>query len=92
MRRSTLLIGHRFASDQADPKEWYFKFGNEYIWSYQDNQSDIEIRLIPVFGYVVNLKNRLEFGIDYRYNEFLYFPSDHDFWIKLSWYGAFGRR
>jgi hypothetical protein len=80
------------SGDQVDPKEWYFKFGNEYLWSYQDNRSDIEIRLAPAFGYVINWRNRLEFGIDYRYNEFLLAPSDHDFWINLSWYGAFGSR
>jgi hypothetical protein len=90
--RYRVTLEKPLAGDQADPKEWYFKFANEYLWSYQENRSDIEIRLIPAFGYVVNPKNRLEFGLDYRYNEFLLSPSDHDFWIRFSWFGAFGGR
>jgi hypothetical protein len=77
---------------ETDPKEFYLKVGNEYIVAFESGYRDIEIRLIPAAGYVFNPWNRIEAGIDYRFNEFLLSPSDHDFWFSLTWYASIGSR
>jgi hypothetical protein len=71
---------------KVDPREFYLQLRNEYLWSYQSEQSDLEIRISPLLGYAINKMNKIEFGIDYRINEFVLSKSDHDFWITFIWY------
>lgn len=70
----------------ADPKEFYLKVGNEYLNSLQDGSYDLEIRGIPLLGYIVDDKNRLEGGLDYRVNSFLRGNARHRFWVSLNWF------
>lgn len=71
----------------VDPKELYFKFNNEYLQSWQGNESDFEIRLVPSFGYQFNDDNKLEFGLDYRLDSFINnSSSSHTFWLSVGWF------
>ncbi len=71
---------------EADPKELYLKINNEYLGSWQGNDSDLEIRLVPVLGYLFTDKNKLEFGLDYRIDSFLANEARQRFWGVLAWY------
>jgi len=84
-RISTLfpLNGHT-----ADPKEFYIKVNHEYLNSFQNNEYDLEIRLIPFLGYTVNKHNKLEFGLDYRVNSFLENETSNRYWLSLNWFVA----
>lgn len=70
----------------VDPKEFYFKLNNEYLFSLQDKETGLEIRLIPALGYAFNDNNKFESGIDYRLNEFISGASVSRFWWCLSWF------
>ena len=70
----------------VDPKEFYFKVNNEYIFSVEGKDTDFELRLIPAFGYAFNDNNKFEFGIDYRLNEFISGVSRNQFWLYLGWF------
>ena len=71
---------------EADPKELYLKINNEYLGSWQGSDSDLEIRLVPVLGYLFTDKNKLEFGLDYRIDSFLANEARQRFWGVLAWY------
>lgn len=70
----------------ADPKELYIKISNEYLNSMQSAEYDLEIRLVPLLGYAVTAKQKVEFGMDYRVNSFLDKNTRHSFWISLNWF------
>lgn len=70
----------------VDPKEFYFKLNNEYLFSVEDSETDLELRLLPAFGYAFTDTNKFEFGIDYRVSEFIPGTSRNQFWLHLSWF------
>lgn len=70
----------------ADAKEFYIKISNEYLNSVQSAEYDLEIRLVPLLGYTVTEKHKIEAGLDYRVNSFLGHNARHSFWISLNWF------
>lgn len=82
-RISTLfpLNGH-----SIDPKEFYLKVNHEYVNSFQSKEYDLEIRLIPFLGYVVNDDSKFELGLDYRINSFLEDQTSNRYWLSLNWF------
>jgi len=69
-----------------DQKEWYLKVNHEYVTNWQQQQLDLEIRLIPMFGYVIGEENKIELGFDYRLNSVITEEINHRFWLALNWY------
>ncbi|QNF33780.1 DUF2490 domain-containing protein [Adhaeribacter swui] len=74
------------SGQSIDPKEFYFKFNNEYLNSFQGKSYDLELRFIPLLGYEFTDTSKLEFGLDYRVNSFLNNATNQHYWINLSWY------
>ena len=70
----------------VDPKEFYFKLNNEYLFSSEGTDRDFELRLIPSLGYTFNEYNKFEFGIDYRVSEFMGRASRNQFWLYMGWF------
>ncbi|TVZ52523.1 DUF2490 domain-containing protein [Dokdonia sp. Hel_I_53] len=69
-----------------DPGEVYLKIGQEYVYAIQGSETDLEIRLVPSFGYYFDDANKVELGIDYRLDSFLTSAPDHRFWLNLGYY------
>ena len=69
-----------------DPKEFYVKVNHEYLNVFQQNKYDLELRLIPFLGYLLNENHKFELGIDYRINSFLRRNTDNRFWLSLNWF------
>ena len=69
-----------------DPKEFYVKINHEYVNGFQNSDYDLEIRLIPFLGYVVNDDSKFEFGLDYRINSFLENQTSNRYWLSLNWF------
>lgn len=71
-----IRLRHRISSDVSlngefiDPKELYLKLGNEYVYSFQGETQDLEIRFVPSLRYYFNDDNKLELVIDYRVDSF----------------------
>ncbi len=70
----------------VDPGEYYLKLNNEYLNSWQESEHDLEIRMVPLTGFVFNDSNKLEFGLDYRLSSFIDGNSRHSFWFNLGWF------
>lgn len=70
----------------ADPKEFYLKISNEYVNSIQNADYDLEIRFVPLLGYAITEKHKIEVGLDYRVNSFLNQYARHSFWTSLNWF------
>jgi hypothetical protein len=85
-------LRYRIASEVAlsgesvDPNEFYFKFNNEYLKSWQDADNDLEIHLVPLLGYNLVNNNKIEMGLDYRVNSFLDNNTRHSFWMNVNWF------
>ncbi|MCB2221181.1 MAG: DUF2490 domain-containing protein [Bacteroidetes bacterium] len=90
--RYRLTIEIPLNGTRIDPGEFYLKMGNEILWAIQSNQSDIEFRITPKTGYLFPKSNKLEAGIDYRFNEFVESAIDHDFWISITWFQTINRK
>lgn len=73
----TLRLRYRITFDvslngqSVNTNEWYLKINNEYLNSFQSSYYDLEIRIVPLIGYVFTDNNKLEVGIDYRTNDFV---------------------
>lgn len=88
--RYRITFERPLSGDEVDEKEFYFKMGNEYLGIYQVENTDLEIRLIPLFGYEINAQSKVEFGVDYRISEFLTSPyPESQFWAAAAWYWSF---
>jgi hypothetical protein len=72
--------------ESVDPGEYYLKINNEYINSVQALTYDLEIRLVPVIGYDITPRLKIETGLDYRVNSFLTNTTRHSYWISLNFF------
>lgn len=72
--------------ESVDPGEYYLKINNEYINSLQAMEYDLEIRLIPLIGYDISERFKIETGLDYRVNSFLTNNTRHSYWMTLNFF------
>lgn len=88
-------LRYRFTWERAlnglkvDKGEWYFKVNHEYLNSLQSSIYDLEFRIIPLLGKEINRLTKVEFGIDYRAQDFLRQSTTHVFWLNMNWYYSF---
>jgi len=73
------------AGRTLDPKEFYFLTSEEFLVSYQMRKFGLENRFVLSLGYYFENKNKLQFGIDYRYT-FLQDRNDHNIWFKVAYF------
>ena len=81
-------IGTEFAlnGQSADAEEFYLKLNNEYLASWQGTDFDFEIRAVPVLGYKFTDRNKLELGLDMRFDSFLNEDLRRRSWGVIAWY------
>lgn len=66
--------------------EFYFKLNNEYLNKFKEGY-DIEVRIVPLLGYTLSEKQRLEFGLDYRVDSLIRVnKTKHEFWLRINYY------
>ena len=70
----------------VDPGEFYWKFNNEYLNSWEGSDYDLEVRMAPYLGFKFSESNKLELGLDYRLDSFINNSSRHRFWTAINWY------
>ena len=69
-----------------DHKEFYFKINNEYLGGFQKNNNDLEVRLSIYLGYKFTDNNKLEFGLDNRFDSFIKEELEAKTWVHVIWY------
>ena len=77
--------------ESVDPTEFYLKLNNEYVNSLQEEDYDLEIRLVPLLGYGISDDHKIELGLDYRVNSFVSSITQHSFWVSLNWFMEIGK-
>jgi len=70
----------------VNPREFYLKINNEYLYGWQNSESDVEIRIVPLLGYNFVDKSKLELGLDYRLDSFLNSTARNSFWLSINWF------
>jgi len=74
------------SGQKLDVKEFYFKFNTEVLNSIQDNVYDLEFRIIPNIGYVINEQYKIEIGLDNRFDSFINNQTSLISWITINWF------
>lgn len=74
------------SGQKVDFNEFYFKFNTEALNSIQDNIYDLEFRVVPNIGYVINEQHKIELGLDNRFNSFINNKTRFTTWITINWY------
>lgn len=72
--------------ETVDPKEFYIKTNFELLNKFQSSNYELEFRVVPLLGYVLNNSNKFEFGLDYRYDSIFVSDPRHSFWTSINWY------
>lgn len=74
---------------KKDDSKTYFSISNEYLPTLQDKNMELEMRIMPALGFILNECNKLELGIDYRIEEL--FTSSHKqlFLFNIAWLPSF---
>lgn len=81
---------YRFSGEKAlqgqsvDPGEYYIKMSNEYLYSVQGVENDLEIRLAGVAGYAISKRTKLELGPEYRLDSFIHSASRQRIWLVIN--------
>jgi hypothetical protein len=74
------------SGQKLDVKEFYFKFNTEALNSIQNNVYDLEFRIVPNIGYVINKQHKLELGLDNRFESFINNQTSLISWITINWF------
>ena len=74
------------SGQKLDVKEFYFKFNTEVLNSIQDNVYDLEFRIVPNIGYVINGQQKIELGLDNRFESFINDQTSLISWITINWF------
>lgn len=69
-----------------DPGEFYFKVSQEQLLSFDRDNTDLELRLFPSAGFSINDNNKIEIGIDSRFNSFIDCNLRSSFWLGIGWF------
>ncbi len=69
-----------------DPGEFYFKLNQEQLLSFEQKIVDLELRLIPSAGLSITDNNKIEIGIDSRFNSFLNSYLRSSYWLGIGWF------
>lgn len=70
----------------VDVKEYYFKFNTEVLNSVMNHDYDLEIRVVPNLGYLINKQHKIEFGLDNRFVSVIDSKNNFTTWITINWF------
>ncbi len=86
--RYRLVAEIPMSGTSVDPGEFYLKLGNEYLFEWQKPEEALEIRVVPLLGYEISDRNKLEFGFDYRVATAFNSRSAGALWLSINWFSA----
>jgi hypothetical protein len=69
-----------------DPGEFYFKLNQEQLLSFNQERVDLELRLFPSAGFSITDNNKIEIGIDSRFNSLINKNLRSSYWLGIGWF------
>ena len=94
---TTLRLRYRLSLDvplngnTTKPNEIYFKLNHEYLTALESKDLSMEIRMVPMLGLLLTDNNKLETGLDYRFDKVGAPKSRHSFGWAVNTYYSFGK-
>ena len=70
----------------SDAREFYLKVNNEYLGIFEKESGTLEIRIVPILGFKVRDRNKIETGFDFRLKEIASDAFNSQGWLYLGWY------
>ena len=70
----------------SDAREFYLKANNEYLGIFEKESGVLEIRLVPILGFKLKDRNKIETGIDFRLKDIGSGAFNTQGWLYLGWY------
>lgn len=89
---STFRFRYRWLREQSlggfeiNKREWYLKYGAEFLSIYSDESIQGEFRLLPSLGFEYTALQKIEIGIDYRFKSIFQNNNSQDLWIRMTYY------
>lgn len=77
------------SGQSLNDRELYLKVNNEYLAALQGMDYDLEIRLVTALGFRITNDNKVELGLDNRFDSFLLDEGRLRSWTSISWYRSF---
>ncbi len=74
----------------VDPGEGYVKLNHEYLVAWEGATTEVEMRIVPFYGYAIDKQNKLEVGIDYRRANLGGSSARATYWLSIGWFKQFG--
>ena len=72
---------------KLDVREFYLKFNTEALNSIQDSEYDLEFRVVPNIGYMIDEQQKIELGLDNRVNSFIHDKkTQYTSWLTINWF------
>ena len=84
--RATLEQG--LSGERIDAREFYYKLGTELLYIFSSAGNELEWRLVPLLGFELTAKSKVEAGIDYRLQGLFQEGQQSRYWLRLSWFHA----
>lgn len=75
-----------FNGTSVDEGEGYFRMSQETLGKLEGPDADLEFRIVPLMGWVFSESHRLEWGIDYRIDEFIAGAPDQQWRLAIAWF------
>ncbi len=85
--RYRILYEKPLEGQKIDLLEFYLKLGVESLYNFKVD--DLEFRALPFLGYRLSSKDKIEVGVDYRWEELLDGVRTNKNWIRVTWYTNF---
>lgn len=86
--RYRISLEKALQGQNIDPGEFYLKINQEQLFSIERDNVDLEIRLFPSAGFSINDNNKIEIGIDSRFNSFINSNLRSSYWLGIGWFIA----
>lgn len=84
--RYRISLEKALQGQNIDPGEFYFKLNQEQLFSFDRENFDLELRIFPSAGFLVNDNNKIEIGIDSRFNSFINNNLRSSYWLGIGWF------
>ena len=72
---------------KIDVHEFYIKLGVESLYNFR--LEDLEFRALPFLGYRLSGNDKIEVGVEYRWEELFNGVSSNKNWFRVTWYTNF---
>jgi hypothetical protein len=84
--RARIALQKPFNGNELNNKEYYLKLTHEMLNDWKGRVHDLDLRLLGFVGYKLDDNQRLEFGVDTRFDKFINNELRSNIWGSIGYY------